>query len=56
MQVQREAGHLIQSFMDHQRLSKLMPDNEEVFAQLQQVAQLCLGNQHHLRQVGFVYS
>lgn len=42
MQVYREAGDYTQSFMDFQKLGKLMPDNAEVFEELQQAARLCL--------------
>ncbi len=42
MQVYREAGNYTQSFMDFQKLGKLMPDDAEVFEELQQAARLCL--------------
>lgn len=51
MQVHRLAGNFTQSFMDYQRLSKAMTDSPEVFEQLQQAAHLCMGSQHHMRQV-----
>ena len=51
MQVQRLAGDFTQSFMDYQRLSKVVPESTEVFEQLQQAANLCLGSRHHMRQV-----
>ncbi|DBA95476.1 TPA: hypothetical protein ACH3X3_013341 [Trebouxia sp. C0006] len=40
--VYREAGNYTQSFMDFQKLGKLMPDDAEVFEELQQAARLCL--------------
>jgi len=42
VQVYREAGNYTQSFMDFQKLGKLMPDDAEVFEELQQAARLCL--------------
>jgi len=42
VQVHREAGNYTESFMDFQKLGKLMPDNAEVFEELQQAARFCL--------------
>jgi len=42
VQVYKEARNYTQSFMDFQKLGKLMPDNAEVFEELQQAARLCL--------------
>lgn len=51
LQVHRLAENFTQSFMDYQRLSKLVPESLKVFEQLQQAAHLCLGSQHNMRQV-----
>ncbi|DBA86305.1 TPA: hypothetical protein ACH3X2_005544 [Trebouxia sp. C0005] len=40
--VYREIGNYTQSFMDFTRLGKLMPDDAEVFEELQQAARRCL--------------
>ncbi|DBA77620.1 TPA: hypothetical protein ACH3X1_009418 [Trebouxia sp. C0004] len=51
--VYRESGNYTQSFMEFQKLGKLMPDNAEVFEELQQAAQLCLDSrQQALRAMG----
>ena len=51
LQVHCQAGNLTQSFVDYQKLSKLMPNKADVFEKLQQAARLCLGCQSESGQV-----
>ena len=51
MQVHCQAQNFTQSFLDYQRLSRVVPASPQVFKQLQQAAHLCQCSQHQMSQV-----